>query len=61
MLEGLSRPIPLADPAQRGLIPDVLLNRLLRVESYLQAEFPTGEQLNAVDWAIISAWNISVP
>jgi putative spermidine/putrescine transport system substrate-binding protein len=61
MLKGLGHPIRFADLVQRNVIPDALLNRLLRVEPYLRAEFPTGEQLSAADRAILSAWNVYVP
>jgi putative spermidine/putrescine transport system substrate-binding protein len=61
LLKGLGHPIRFADLVERGVVPDSLLNRLLRVEPYLEAEFPTGEQLNAADRSILSAWSIYVP
>jgi putative spermidine/putrescine transport system substrate-binding protein len=61
LLKGLGHPIRFADLIERGIVPDSILNRLLRVEPYLAAEFPTGEQLNAADRAILSVWNAYVP
>lgn len=60
LLKGLGHPIRFADLVERGIVPDSLLNRLLRVEPYLTAEFPTGEQLTAADKAILSAWSVYV-
>lgn len=61
LLRGLGHPIRFADLLQRDVIPNALLDRLLPVEPYVEAEFPTGEQLNAADKAILSAWSIYVP
>jgi putative spermidine/putrescine transport system substrate-binding protein len=61
LLKGLGHPIRFADLVERGVVPDSLLNRLIRVEPYLKAEFPTGEQLGAADRSILSAWNVYVP
>ena len=61
LLKGLGHPIRFADLLQRNVIPNALLDRLLPVEPYIEAEFPTGEQLNAADRAILSAWSVYVP
>ena len=61
LLKGLGHPIRFADLLQRNVIPNSLLDRLLPVEPYIEAEFPTGEQLNAADRAILSAWSVYVP
>ena len=61
LLKGLGHPIRFADLLQRNAIPNALLDRLLPVEPYIEAEFPTGEQLNAADRAILSAWSVYVP
>ena len=61
LFKGLGHPIRFADLLQRNVIPNSLLDRLLPVEPYIEAEFPTGEQLNAADKAILSAWSVYVP
>jgi len=61
LLKGLGHPIRFADLVERGIVPDSLINRLLRSEPYLEANLPTGEQLNAADKAILSAWSVYVP
>jgi putative spermidine/putrescine transport system substrate-binding protein len=61
LLKGLGHPIRFADLYKRGVIPEDILDRLLDSQPYLNAEFPTGEQLNAADRAILAAWNAYVP
>jgi putative spermidine/putrescine transport system substrate-binding protein len=61
LLKGLGHPIRFADLYHRGVIPEDILDRLLDSQPYLNAEFPTGEQLSAADRAILAAWNAYVP
>lgn len=60
-LKGLGHPVRFADLSGRGIIPLELLNKLLPPEPYLNALFPTGEQINAADQSILDGWESYVP
>jgi len=60
-LKGLGHPVRFADLSGRGVIPVDILNTLLPPEPYLNALFPTAEQINAADKAILGGWNSYVP
>jgi putative spermidine/putrescine transport system substrate-binding protein len=60
-LKGLGHPIRFGDLAGRGVIPVDILNKLLPPEPYLNALFPTSEQLNAADKSILGGWDSYVP
>jgi putative spermidine/putrescine transport system substrate-binding protein len=55
-LEGLGHPVRFADLHERGIIPDSVLLDLLPAEPYLQALFPTAEQMSAADKSILGSW-----
>lgn len=61
LLKGLGHPIRFADLYEQEMIAQEILARLPEADPYLKAEFPTGEQLNAADRAILAAWKIYVP
>lgn len=60
-LKGLGHPVRFADLSGRGVIPANILNNLLPPEPYLNALFPTGEQINAADKSILGSWDSYVP
>lgn len=60
-LKGLGHPVRFADLSGRGVIPVDILNNLLPPEPYLNALFPTGEQINAADKSILGSWDSYVP
>ncbi|MDD2923358.1 MAG: extracellular solute-binding protein [Anaerolineales bacterium] len=60
-LKGLGHPVRFADMSGRGIIPVDILNKLLPPEPYLNALFPTGEQINAADKSILGSWSSYVP
>lgn len=60
-LKGLGHPVRFADLSGRGIIPLDILNKLLPPEPYLNALFPTGEQINAADKSILDGWHSYVP
>ena len=60
-LKGFGHPIRFADLSGRGVIPLDLLNKLPPPEPYLNALFPTGEQINAADQSILDGWASYVP
>ncbi len=55
-LNGLGHPARFADLYSRGVIPADVLANLLPSDLYLQAVFPTTEQLSAADRSIIASW-----
>jgi len=61
LLKGLGHPVRFADLSGRGVIPADILNNLLPPEPYLNALFPTGEQINVADKSILGSWNSYVP
>ena len=60
-LKGFGHPARFSDLSGRGVIPVDILNNLLPPEPYLNALFPTGEQLNAADKSILGSWDSYVP
>ncbi len=55
-LDGLGHPARFMDLYDRGAIPDIVLANLLPSDSYLQAIFPSAEQMSAADKSIIGSW-----
>ncbi len=55
-LDGLGHPARFADLYNRGVISKEVLANLLPSEAYLQATFPTVEQMSAADKSIIASW-----
>ena len=60
-LKGLGHPVRFADLSERGVIPADTLNNLLPPEPYLNALFPTGEQVSSADKSILGSWDSYVP
>jgi putative spermidine/putrescine transport system substrate-binding protein len=60
-LKGLGHPVRFADLSGRGVIPVDILNKLLPPEPYLNALFPSSEQLNVADKSILGGWDSYVP
>jgi len=60
-LKGLGHPVRFADLSGRGVIPADTLNNLLPPEPYLNALFPTGEQVSSADKSILGSWDSYVP
>jgi putative spermidine/putrescine transport system substrate-binding protein len=59
-MKGFGHPARFADLLERGVIPEEVLDRLPAAEPYLDAVFPTGDQLSAADRAIIGSWTAYV-
>ncbi len=59
-MKGFGHPARFADLLERGVIPEEVLDRLPATEPYLNAVFPTGDQLSAADRAIIGSWTAYV-
>ncbi len=60
-LQGLGHPVRFADLSGRGVIPPDLLQKLLSPEPFLNALFPTAEQITAADESILGSWDSYVP
>ncbi len=56
-LDGLGHPARFADLYRRGVISKETLANLLPSEAYLQATFPTVDQMSAADKSIIASWH----
>lgn len=61
LLKGLGHPIRFADMLQRNVIPNDLLEHLLPSELFLNAVFPTGEQISSAYKSITANRNSSTP
>lgn len=59
-LKGFGHPVRFADMLERDVIPQELLDTLPPAEFYLQAQFPTAEQLSTADKAVIASWSTYV-
>jgi putative spermidine/putrescine transport system substrate-binding protein len=59
-LKGFGHPVRFADMLERDVIPQELLDTLPPAEVYLQAQFPTAEQLSTADKAVIASWSTYV-
>jgi len=60
-LKGFGHPVRFDDLLQRGIIPQDLLAKLPPAESYSVAVFPTSEQLNLADKAVLVGWSSYFP
>ena len=56
-LEGYCHPIRFNDLAERGVIPQELLDALPPAEGYAVAVFPTLDQVNANKEAVVASWD----
>ncbi len=55
-LQGLGHPVRFGDLNEREVIPPSLVAELLPPDPYLNALFPTAEQMSAADKSIIASW-----
>jgi len=56
-LKGYCHPIRFNDMAERGVIPQELLDKLPPAEAYANAVFPTVEEQNANKEAVVANWD----
>jgi putative spermidine/putrescine transport system substrate-binding protein len=61
LLKGLGHPIRFGDLVQRHVVAPADLVNMLPSELYLNAEFPTAEQISAADKSILGSWRAYVP
>jgi putative spermidine/putrescine transport system substrate-binding protein len=61
LLKGWGHPVRFGDMVQRGVIPADALNGFLPAEIYMNAQFPTSEQISAADKSILASWRSYVP
>jgi putative spermidine/putrescine transport system substrate-binding protein len=59
-LSGYCHPIRFDDMAERGVVPQELLDKLPAAESYAGAVFPTLDEVNANSEAVVEGWDTVV-